>query len=162
MVEMENSKHSDTAPHLPDSSGLNQALIDFLLDMGHGGWLGLEYRAHGEGWMELALPWRADLVGTGAGAGEVLASGPIVSLMDTATSMAAWLRMPQFEPIATLDLRVDYMRPARAGATVIGRGECYRMTRSVAFVRGLAHDGDPADPVAHVAGCFMRTKGARA
>ncbi len=29
--------------------------------------------------------------------------------------------------------------------------------RSVAFVRGIAHDGDPEDPVAHVTGTFMFT-----
>ena len=40
---------------------------------------------------------------------------------------------------------------------MIGRGECYRLTRAIAFVRGQAHDGDPADPLAHVAGTFMRT-----
>jgi acyl-coenzyme A thioesterase PaaI-like protein len=33
--------------------------------------------------------------------------------------------------------------------------ECYRRTRSAAFVRGIAYDDDPADPVAHVAGVFM-------
>ncbi len=38
---------------------------------------------------------------------------------------------------------------------MIGRGECYRITRSIAFVRGQAHDGDPGDPLAHVAGTFM-------
>jgi acyl-coenzyme A thioesterase PaaI-like protein len=62
-----------------------------------------------------------------------------------------------FLPHATLDLRVDYLRPAASGRTVIGRGECYRVTRSVAFVRGIAHDGDAADPVANVAGTFMFT-----
>ena len=36
-----------------------------------------------------------------------------------------------------------------------GRVECYRITRSAAFVRGIAYDDDPEDPVAHVAGCFM-------
>jgi len=55
----------------------------------------------------------------------------------------------------TLDLRVDYLRPAVPERTVIGRGECYRLTRSIAFVRGIAHDGDPNDPVAHVAGTFI-------
>jgi hypothetical protein len=32
------------------------------------------------------------------------------------------------------------------------------VTRSVGFVRGMAHDGDPADPVAHVTGSFMFTR----
>jgi len=40
---------------------------------------------------------------------------------------------------------------------VIGHGECYRVTRRIAFVRGYAHDGDADDPVAHVAGTFMFT-----
>ena len=41
------------------------------------------------------------------------------------------------------------------GAAVTGRAECYRITRSAAFVRGIAHDGEPDDPIAHVAGVFM-------
>jgi len=72
-----------------------------------------------------------------------------------AASIAIWIRRAAFVPHATLDLRVDYLRPATPGKTVIGRGECYRITRSIAFVRGQAHDGDPADPLAHVAGTFM-------
>ncbi len=124
---------------------------------GHGGWLGLQYHAHGEDWVELALPWREELVGIdGAG---VLASGPIISLMDNATSMSVWTRSGSFVPHATLDLRVDYMRAAKPGNTVIGRGECYKLTRTISFIRGIAHDGDPADPVAHVIGTFMATHG---
>ncbi|WP_404335456.1 PaaI family thioesterase [Sphingomonas sp. MMS12-HWE2-04] len=120
---------------------------------GHGGRLGLGYQAHGDDWAELLLPYRPELVGnveTG-----VLASGPVLTLMDMATSLAVWLKLGGFRPHATLDLRIDYLRPAKPDATVIGRGECYRLTRSVAFVRGQAHDGDPDDPLAHVAGTFM-------
>jgi uncharacterized protein (TIGR00369 family) len=120
---------------------------------GHGGFLGLRYHAHGDDWIEIALPWREDLVGvpeTG-----VLASGPIITLLDNATSMSVWVKSGRFRPQATLDLRIDYVRAASTGATIIARAECYRLTRSAAFVRGLAHDGDLADPVAHAAGVFM-------
>jgi acyl-coenzyme A thioesterase PaaI-like protein len=55
-------------------------------------------------------------------------------------------------------MRVDYLRPASPGKRIIGRGECYAVTKSVGFVRGLAHDGDPADPVAHVTATFMFQK----
>lgn len=113
----------------------------------------MKYHAHGDNWVELALPYQEALIGdvdTG-----VLASGPIISLMDNATSLSIWTFLGQFRPQVTLDLRVDYMRAATPGKTVIGRGECYKVTRSVAFVRGIAHDGDPADPVAHVAGTFI-------
>ena len=123
---------------------------------GHGGALGIGYRAHGPDWAELTLPWSAELVcqpETG-----VIASGPIITLMDMATSLAVWLKRGEFVPHATLDLRVDYLRPATPERIVIGRGECYRLTRTIAFVRGQAHDGDTDDPLAHVAGTFMSTE----
>lgn len=125
---------------------------------GHGGFVGLEYASHGNDWIEMRLPWREDLVGvveTG-----VLASGPIITLLDNATSMSVWVRSGVFRPQATLDLRIDYVRAAAPHRTVIARAECYRITRRAAFVRGLAHDGDPADPVAHAAGVFMAMESA--
>ena len=124
---------------------------------GHGGWLELDYHAHGPDWVELMLPWREDLVGV-AETG-VIASGPIISLMDNATSMSVWTVAARFTPHATLDLRVDYMRAAVPGKTIIGRGQCYKLTRTIAFIRGVAYDGDLEDPVAHVTGTFMATHG---
>ena len=124
---------------------------------GHTGRLGITYRAHGDDWVELALPYDEALIGDPDRG--VIASGPIVAMMDVATSAAVWRVRGAFVPHATLDLRVDYLRPATPGLTVIGRGECYRITRSIAFVRGQAHDGDPGDPLAHVAGTFMTTGG---
>ena len=120
---------------------------------GHAGALGIVYHAKGPGWVELALPYRDALIGDPASG--VLASGPIIALMDMATSIAVWVKRDRFAPQATLDLRVDYLRPAVPGRTVIGRGECLRLTRSIAFVRGIAYDETPDDPLAHVAGTFM-------
>ena len=121
--------------------------------VGHGRALGLEYRGSGESWMELSLPWREELVGvpeTG-----VLASGAIVSLIDTAAGGAVWMKLGHFVPIVTLDLRLDYMRPALKGETVIARCECVKMTRQIAFIRGVAHGGNPDRPIAHSAATFM-------
>lgn len=125
----------------------------FFFQRGHAGWLGLEYFAHGEDWVELKLPWREDLLGEEDR--PVLASGPIISLMDMASGMCIWTTKKEFTPIATLDLRVDYQRPARECSAVIARAECYRITRSAAFVRGIAYDDNMDDPVAHMAGVFM-------
>ena len=143
---------------VPPGTEFDPSLASRILTRhGHGGWLGIRYHDHGADWVELALPWRDELVGIdGQG---VLASGPIISLMDNATSMSVWALCGKFVPHATLDLRVDYMRAARPGQTVIGRGECYKLTRTISFIRGIAHDGDPADPVAHVTGTFMATHG---
>ena len=121
---------------------------------GHAVALGFRYAGHGEDWCALALDYDRRLISdvtTG-----VLASGPIVSLMDMAAGCAIWLkRGARLRPQMTLDLRLDYLRPARPRETVIGRAECYRLTRRIAFVRGIAHDGDPADPIAHLAGSFI-------
>jgi uncharacterized protein (TIGR00369 family) len=124
---------------------------------GHGGRLGIQYVGHGSDWAEIALPYDPALIGDPASG--VIASGPIFALMDMATSIGVWLKLGAFNAHATLDLRVDYLRPATPGRTVIGRGECYRITRSIAFVKGQAHDGDPEDPIAHVAGTFMSIGG---
>ena len=51
------------------------------------------------------------------------------------------------------------MRAAVPGRTVIGRGECYKLTRNISFIRGIAYDADPDDPIAHVTGTFMATHG---
>ena len=120
--------------------------------VGHGRALGLEYRGSGPNWMELCLPWREELVGvpeTG-----VLASGAIVSLIDTASGGSVWMKLGHFLPIVTVDLRLDYMRPAIKGETVIARCECVKLTRQIAFVRGIAHGGDEAHPIAQSAATF--------
>lgn len=130
--------------------------MDHVRQVGHGGALGIVYHDHGDDWVELLLPYSEDLVGVPESG--IFASGPIVSLMDMATSLAIWVRLGHFRHQATLDLRVDYLRPATPGHAIIGRGECYGLTRSVGFVRGLAHDGDAGNPVAHVSGTFMVTE----
>ena len=141
-------------PAWPQGLAFNPALFGrFMASFGHTGWLGVSYHAHGDDWVELALPWRADLAGDAASG--VLASGPIISMMDMACSMAIWARKRELTHQVTIDLRVDYTRAAAPQRTVYGRGECYKLTRSVGFVRGIAHDGDPDDPVAHVTGSFM-------
>lgn len=143
----------DTPP--PDTPFDPEKFSGIVSRYGHNGSLGTRYVGQGEDWIELALDYDPRLVGDTATG--VLASGPIFALMDMATSLSIWIRTGRFIPQATLDMRIDYLRPATPGQAVIGHGQCYRVTRSIGFVRGLAHQGDPADPVAHVAGTFMFT-----
>lgn len=130
-----------------------QRFFELARSVGHGRALGLDYRASGENWMELALPWREELVGVPSTG--VLASGAIVSLIDTASGGSVWMALGHFVPIVTLDLRIDYMRPAVKGETVIARCECVKLTKQIAFIRGVAHGGDPDRPIAHSAATFM-------
>jgi uncharacterized protein (TIGR00369 family) len=122
-------------------------------EIGHSRALSLEFRDSGENWAELALPWREELVGvpeTG-----VLASGAIVSLIDTASGTSVWVTLDRFTPIVTVDLRLDYLRPAAKGETIVARCECVKLTRRIAFVRGVAHGGDERRPIALSAATFM-------
>jgi uncharacterized protein (TIGR00369 family) len=85
----------------------------------------------------------------------VLASGAIVSLVDTGSGMAVWVTLDDFVPVVTLDRRLDYLRPAVKGETIHARCECTKLTRRIAFVSGLAHGGDPERPIARSVGTFM-------
>lgn len=110
-------------------------------------------RESGEVWMK--LPYAEHLIGNRDDG--VLHGGAITSMLDAACGMAVMVRLGVGTPIATLDLRIDYLKPAAAGRDVISHTECYKITRHIAFVRGMAHTGDEADPIASVAATFMRT-----
>jgi uncharacterized protein (TIGR00369 family) len=131
----------------------------FMLAIPHLKTLGIAYHAHGRGWSELALPYADHLVAyPDAG---VIASGAIFTLMDSAGGFSVMTAAEKMQPVATLDLRLDYLRAATPGRTVIGRSEVQKMTRSVVFVRGIAHDGEADRPIAHMTGTFMFTAGAK-
>lgn len=119
----------------------------------HSAALGLRFVEMRKGHAVLDLPWREDLVGDPDNG--VLHGGAITTLIDATCGGATLSALEAVCRIATLDLRIDYLRPARTRQTVRCRAECYRLTRQVAFLRATAHDGDEADPVAHAVGTFM-------
>ncbi len=99
------------------------------------------------------LPYDEKLVGnpdTG-----VLHGGPITALLDGASGAAVFAALTAWVPIATLDLRIDYLRPAEPHRDVLATATCYRMTKNVAFTRAVAYHDDPADPIASAVGTFM-------
>jgi uncharacterized protein (TIGR00369 family) len=99
------------------------------------------------------LPWDEKLVGnpdTGT-----LHGGAITALLDGCSGAAVFAALTELVPIATLDLRIDYLRPATPHRAVIARATCYKVTRNVAFTRAVAYHDDPDDPIAHSVGTFM-------
>jgi uncharacterized protein (TIGR00369 family) len=115
--------------------------------------MGLRVDDVASGSARMVLAYRDDLIGnpeTG-----VLHGAVVTTLMDTAAGLAAMASVPDGTPVATLDLRIDYLKPATPGEAVIGEAECYRVTSSVAFVRGVAHHGDATAPIANCAASFM-------
>jgi len=122
---------------------------------GHTKFLNMQYVDGGDDWVELSIDWREELVADEQSG--VMASAAIVSLLDNATSLAILSKMKAFKPQATMDMRVDYMRASPKKARVYGRGECYKLTSKIAFMRGVAHNGDIEDPIAHATGAFIQT-----
>ncbi|RMD89559.1 MAG: PaaI family thioesterase [Alphaproteobacteria bacterium] len=114
--------------------------------------LGAEVVALDEARATLRLPYNARLVAyreTG-----VMAGGAVFTLMDSAMGAAVFCALEQLLPVATLDLRIDYLKPAKRGVDLLARAECYRLTHHVAFVRGTAYHA-PEDAVAQAVGTFI-------
>lgn len=107
----------------------------------------------------LQIPFRADLVGDAERG--VIAGGVVTALLDHACGQAVMAALGDYQTIATLDLRIDYMRSAEPGLGVFCHAHCYKVTRSVAFVRGQAYDRDRSDPVATAQAAFMLNTSAR-
>lgn len=101
----------------------------------------------------LEVPWREDLVGDPDTA--VIAGGVVTTLLDHSCGLAIVSRFAERAPTATLDLRIDYMRAAAPRAGVVCEAHCYKVTRTIAFVRAEAWDVDPADPIATAQGAFV-------
>src|SRR5687768_6220592 len=105
-----------TEPRVQDAAFDPERFMSYVSRVGHGGALGIAYHAHGPDWAELSFPYRPELVGVPATG--VIASGPIISLMDMATSLAVWVKLGHFRHQATMDLRIDYLKPATPGETI--------------------------------------------
>ncbi|MFH0300432.1 hotdog domain-containing protein [Bradyrhizobium sp. 31Argb] len=113
--------------------------------------LQLDRAAPGEAWSR--LPYRPVFVGdTQTG---VLHGGVVTAMLDESCGMAVQLALDGTRAIATLDLRIDYQKPATPGLDINAHSICYRVTRSIAFVRATAYQESEDDPVATATACFM-------
>ncbi|AWN15424.1 PaaI family thioesterase [Salinisphaera sp. LB1] len=86
-------------------------------------------------------------------------TGVATTAADSSCGLAAFLAVPGLEAVATLDLRMDYLRPAVAGRDLDVVARCHHVTGHVAFVTAVLHQGDPDRPTARCTASFMRTGG---
>lgn len=134
---------------MPDATDTARS---FIAALPHSHALGMQLEQIGEGSATIAMPYNTALIGdpeTG-----VIHGGAVSALMDTACGAAVMSHPQAGFSTATLDLRIDYMRPATPGQTIRTRAECHHVTRSVAFVRAVATDEDESRPVAMATGAF--------
>ena len=84
----------------------------------------------------------------------VVHGGVISTLLDSVSGLCALSIVSKTTPVATLDLRIDYLKPATPYKKIIGEASCFRLTKSIAFVRSVAHI-DEHEPIAHCVATFM-------
>lgn len=101
----------------------------------------------------MSIDWDERLIGNPRT--RVVHSGVVTALLDTLCGLVVMASVPEGTPLATLDLRIDYLRPATPEQTIRATAECYKVTSSVAFVRGLAFHDEHKDAIAHCTGTFM-------
>jgi len=113
--------------------------------------LQLDRAVPAEAWS--SLPYRPVFVGdTETG---VLHGGVVTAMLDESCGVAVQLALDGTRAIATLDLRIDYQKPATPGLAIRAHSMCYRVTRRIAFVRATAYQESEDDPVATATACFM-------
>lgn len=105
---------------------------------------------------EVTLPFREDWLGDAERG--LIHPGIVTTLVDSACGAAVLAHIGHLEPIATLDLRMDYLRAGLRDRDVHCRAECYRLTASIAFARASVWQRDPAEPIAISQSVFMRTQ----
>ena len=85
----------------------------------------------------------------------VLHGGVLTALFDTTGGAAVYSSIPPETSLATLDMRIDYLKRSDPDKRLYATAELYRLTRRIAFVRASAYQDSPENRVAHCAASFM-------
>ncbi len=115
--------------------------------------LGGEVLEISKGSARTRLPYAARLVGdpdTG-----VVHGGVITAMLDQTCGIAVASALKDFTPFATLDLRIDYMKPAEPHHDIFIEAQCLKVTHEIAFTRGIAYQASREAPIALSTGAFM-------
>lgn len=121
----------------------------------HGGLLGIRFVDINKKTLIAELPYQDNAIGnpwTG-----FVHSGAITVLIDQACGAMASLSVSPPTMVATLDLRLDWLRPATPGLPILAQAECVSVKREIIFMRCVAYHDSPDDPFVIGTAAFMRT-----
>ncbi len=105
--------------------------------------------------VEASLPFREDWLGDLER--QIIHTGIITTLVDSACGAAVLAALGRFEPVATIDLRMDYLRASVRDFPLHCRAECHRLTSHIAFARATVWQTNRDEPVAAAQAAFMRS-----
>ena len=111
---------------------------------------GVEVEEIGKGRAVMRIRSQPFLAGRHGGAHR----GVIVTLLDTNCGLAIFSRLGDMRPIATIDLRVDFIAEAEPCHAVTSQVECYAIKGDIAYVRGSASSQSNDQLLATVSGSF--------
>ena len=122
----------------------------------HANKLKMQLVATEESAVTIKLPYSEHIIGDPFN--NIIHSGAITTLIDTACGSAIFQTQQNLRALATLDLRVDYMRPAVSTKDIQAYAHCYKLTDTIAFVRATVFTESIDDPVATAMCTFMRSQ----
>ena len=137
---------NENIPLAPD------AVKKFFMNLPFSKFLGLTLDRLGNGEATMTMPYQKKLIGDPKSG--VIHGGVVTTLLDSCCGAAVMTAGNPKTSTATIDLRIDYMRPAKPESIIIAEAMCYRVTNSVVFVRANAQDGSKKTPIATATGAF--------
>lgn len=81
--------------------------------------------------------------------------GALTIILDTVFGFTIFAQLRNFQSIATINLRTDYISPAASGLKIKCSAQCYARRDNVAYVRGEIREAENDLLVATATGAFM-------
>ncbi len=113
--------------------------------------LNLEPMLIGKGKATFAVDLPGDFTGTDG----VIHGGLLTIIMDSIFGLSVFTALDELKPIATINLRSDYLADAAPGERVICDADCYKILNEVAFVTGKVTVMSSGLLLASGSGAFM-------
>ena len=137
----------------PLPAGDAERIAAVLESLPHNAKLGIRMVELAPGRCTTYIEFRPELVGDPSRG--VLHGGVVTTLIDATAGAAVYTSIPEGTSLATLDMRIDYLKPAEPHKRLYASADLYRLTRRIAFVRASAYQDEPGNQVAHCAASFM-------